>query len=106
VTGDFLAGPLGLGKRSGGEDFNEALLGDDGLCWEEWPTDAVDTDTLAQQLSGRRMESRLSLAEAFPLRETPPALANVTSRGPTRQVFAQYEVFLGGWHRLGTERTQ
>ena len=28
VTGDFLAGPLGLGKRLAGEDFEEPLLGD------------------------------------------------------------------------------
>ena len=96
VTGDFLAGPLGLGKRQAGEDFEEVLLGEEGQCWDEWPTDAIDTDTLAQRLSGRGVEGEPSLADAFPPREAPSVLTDVISRGSTRQVFAQYEVFLGG----------
>ena len=96
VTGDFLAGPLGLGKRQAGEDFEEVLLGDDGRCWEKWPGDAVDTDTLAQRLSGRRVEGEPSLADVFPARGAPTELVDVTKRGSTRQVFAQWEVFLGG----------
>ena len=92
--GDFLAGPLGLDGPAANEEFDEPLLADTGRCWETWPADAVNTDTLAQQLSGRRMEGRLSLADLFPPLESPPALANITPRGPTLQVFAQYEVFL------------
>ena len=50
-------------------------------CWEKWPTDAVDTDTLAQRLSGRRMEGQPSLADVFPPRE---ASARVGRRHVTR----------------------
>jgi len=95
AMGEFLAGPLGLDAPAAEEDFDEPLLADAGRCWEPWPADAVDTDALAQRLSDRPVRRRLSLADVFPPRESPPALANVTPRGPTPQIFAQYEVFLG-----------
>ena len=100
AVGDFLAGPLGLGKPAAGEDLDEPLLEDAGLCREEWPADAVDTDTLAQQLSGRRVEGQPSLADVFLPPELPSTLADIAPRGPTRQVLAQYEVFLGNRQTL------
>ena len=95
AVGDFLAGSLGLTGPTDGEDFEEPLLADAGRCWDSWPTDAFDTDALAQQLSGRQMKGQPSLADVFSPFPSPPTLANVTPRGPTSQVFAQYEVFLG-----------
>ena len=99
AVGDFLVGPLGLSEPTDGEDFDETLLTEAGRCWDNWPADAVDTDTLAQQLSGQQMEGQPSLADVFPPHQSPPSLANVTPRGPTSQVFAQYEVFLGSQPR-------
>lgn len=92
--GDFLAGPLGLGGPPAGENFDEPVLADTDRCWDAWPADALDADALAQRLSGRRIEGRPSLADVFPPRDAPASLANLAPRGATRQIFAQYELFL------------
>jgi dienelactone hydrolase len=93
-TGDFLAGPLGLGKPLADEDFDEPVLGEADRCWDKWPADAINADGLAQQLSGRQIEGNPSLAEVFLPREVPDDLANLAPRGPSRQILAQYEAFL------------
>jgi dienelactone hydrolase len=92
--GDFLAGPLDLGRPPAAENFDEPVLADTDRCWETWPADAIDTDGLARQLTGRRVDDRPSLADVFPPSDAPATLANIAPRGATRQILAQYELFL------------
>ncbi len=92
--GDFLMAPLGLAKPAANEDFEEPVLAETDRCWETWPVDALDTDGIAQQLTGRRIEGTPSLADVFPPQGAPDGLADLAPRGSTRQIFAQYEAFL------------
>ncbi len=98
ALGEFLARHLRLGRAPSGSgvDENEAVLGDGDGCLDAWPADALTTDQLAERLSGRRVPDSTSLWDVYP-----PALAggvapaDVTGRGATIQILAQYEAFLG-----------
>ena len=66
---------------------------DDG-CLDAWPEDALDIDALARRLTGVDAPSELRLWDVF---RPPVDLANVeqvTPRGDTRQILAQFEAYL------------
>jgi hypothetical protein len=63
----------------------------------EWPKGAISANSLAEQISGRKIKSE-SLWEVFP----PASLSkdffkevHALPRGDCRVIFAQYEAFLG-----------
>lgn len=95
LLGQFLARRLGLNRPAPRENENEELLSDKDRCFNPWPGDALTTDTLAEQLTGRRVPDDVRLWDVFPPRV--PAgvpLEDIAGRGSTRQIFAQYEAFL------------
>ncbi len=52
-------------------------------------------DELAQKLTGKSVEGQPNLWDVFPPRDVGAVpLEDVTSRGSTRQIFAQFEAFL------------
>jgi len=94
ALGGFLAESLGLGKAAP-DDPQEKLLSDSDRCFPTWPDDALDAAALAQQLSGKSIEGKPELWDVFPPKNPENiALGDVTSRGSTRQIFAQFEAFL------------
>jgi hypothetical protein len=95
ATGDFLAQHLGLHPAVPGDAPDEALLSADDRCLTAWPATALDADRLAQQLTGRRVGANLKLWDVFPPQASPQALQqDLTPRGSTRQILAQFEAFL------------
>jgi dienelactone hydrolase len=95
ALGAYLAQQFHLDRPTPKEDPNEALLADDGRCYPAWPSDALTADTLAEQLTGRQVNDGMQLWDVFPLQVPAEAkLEDVTTRGSTRQIFAQYEAFL------------
>jgi dienelactone hydrolase len=95
ALGDFLTKSLGLRRAAKPVDENEPLLGHQDRCLAQWPAEALDTDRLAEQLTGRRIDAPLKLWDVFPPAVAPEALdEDVSTRGSTRQIFAQFEAFL------------
>jgi dienelactone hydrolase len=95
ATGDFLAQHLGLHPAVPGDAPDEALLSADDRCLTAWPATALDADRLAQQLTGRRVGANLKLWDVFPPQASSQALQqDLTPRGSTRQILAQFEAFL------------
>lgn len=94
-VGKFLARHLSMAEPGSKFDPAEGLLGEDARCIESWPNAALTADALAEQLSGRRVADDMRLWDVYPPRvpsEIP--MDNLTTRGETRQIFAQYEAFL------------
>ena len=63
-------------------------------CLDAWPEDAVDIDTLARRLTGVDAPSGLKLWDVFPPPVDLTDIEQVTPRGDTRQVLAQFEAYL------------
>lgn len=71
----------------------EELPGEVDLCLPGWPENALTTDQLARQLTGRAAVENLCLWDVFapdPCPERPESL----ERGDSRQILAQFEAFL------------
>lgn len=95
ALGDFLTQRLGGRRLAKGEDLNEVLLGDQDRCCERWPAEALNTDQLAEQLTGRRIDAAVRLWDVFTPAVSAEAMAeDISVRGATRQIFAQFEAFL------------
>ena len=95
ALGQFLAEHLKLDRVPGREDALEPLLSAGDRCLESWPADALSTDALAEQLTGRRVRDGLRLWDVFPPSvPTGISLEDLAPRGSTRQIFAQFEAFL------------
>jgi len=96
ALGRFLARHLHLPGKAVSPASEEPLLGENGRCVDPWPADALNTDQLAEQLTGRSADDGIQLWNVFP-----PALPNdsrledIVPRGSTRQILAQFEAFLG-----------
>jgi len=93
LLGRWLSTVFELGPAPPVPDKEDLLSPDDG-CLDGWPEDAVDVDTLARRLTGVDAPSELKLWDVF---RPPVDLANVeqvTPRGDTRQILAQFEAFL------------
>ena len=96
ALGSYLARQLQLGGPEPKEDVTEPLLGEDGRCYPSWPPGALTTDALGEQLAGKRVADPIQLWDVFPPAIPPGVrLEEVTTRGSTRQIFAQFEAFLG-----------
>ena len=94
AVGQFLARHLGLDHPPGRENEKEPLLSEKDRCWAIWPADALTTDALAEQLTGRRIDDGVRLWDVFPT--TIPrdvTLEDIAPRGSTRQILAQFEAF-------------
>lgn len=98
AIGQFLARHLGLERTPVREREDEPLLPEKGGCLDSWPADALTTDRLAEQLTGRRADPAERLWDVFPPvlpRDVRLAdLADIEPRGSTRQILAQFEAFL------------
>jgi len=95
AMGDFLAQHLGLHRLAKAEDEREPLLSADDRCFTIWPAQALDTDHLAEQLTGRRVDANLRLWDVYPPQVAPEAIgADIVDRGSTRQILAQFQAFL------------
>ncbi|HUT89361.1 MAG TPA: hypothetical protein VMY37_07685 [Thermoguttaceae bacterium] len=93
LLGRWLSIVFELGPAPALPEKEDLLAIDDG-CLDGWPDDAVDVDTLARRLTGVDAPSELKLWDVF---RPPVDLANVeqvTPRGDTRQILAQFEAFL------------
>lgn len=95
ALGDFLTQHLGLERAVPRDEADERLLGNDDRCFPNWPAHARTTDSLAEQLTGRRVDDTLRLWNVFPPRvPDPAALEDIADRGTTREIFGQFEAFL------------
>ncbi|MBI5687316.1 MAG: acetylxylan esterase [Verrucomicrobia bacterium] len=95
ALGQFLARHLNLKRSVGRENENEPLLTEKNRCLDSWPANALTTDQLAEQLTGRRANDGIRLWDVYPPpvpRDVP--LEDIAPRGSTRQIFAQFEAFL------------
>jgi len=95
ALGEFLAKRLGLKGRAPRSDAPETLLTNRDGCLDRWPADALTTDALAEQLSGRKIDDGIRLWDVFP--PNVPAgfsLQDISDRGSSRQILAQFEAFL------------
>jgi hypothetical protein len=62
---------------------------------DSWPADALTTDQLAEQLTGRRVNDGVRLWDVYPSSVPSDArLDDIATRGSTRQILAQFEAFL------------
>ncbi|NLB45813.1 MAG: hypothetical protein GX821_11725 [Clostridiaceae bacterium] len=91
----FLAETLGLDPAEELSDDVLETLGPEETCYPIWPSDALTVDELAVRLSGRHPAPGLSLWDVYPPKCPLPDLPCPGLRGDHRQVFAQYEAFLG-----------
>lgn len=95
ALGDFLTRHLQLPRSAKSVDESEPLLSEDDRCLTAWPADALDTDRLAEQLTGRPIEGNPALWDVFPPQVSAEALDDdIADRGTTRQILAQFEAFL------------
>lgn len=95
ALGQFLARHLDLKRSVGRESEDEPLLAEKDRCLETWPADALTTDALAEQLTGRRGRDGVHLWDVYPPsipRDVP--LEDIAPRGSTLQILAQFEAFL------------
>jgi len=95
LAGDFLAKQFGLKKSIPRENEKEQVLAATDRCFDPWPADALTTDAVAEQLTGRRVNDNVKLWDVYPPaapRDVP--LDNIAHRGATRQILAQFEAFL------------
>ena len=59
---------------------------------DSWPANALTTDQLAEQLTGRRANDGIHLWDVYsPSVPRDVPLEDIAPRGPTRQIFAQFE---------------
>lgn len=100
ALGEFLGRHLRLEGKTPREDANETLLGESDCCLPKWPSDALSTGAVAEQLTGRRIDDAIQLWDVFPP-QIPAGvkLEDIADRGATRTIFAQYEAFLQTSHR-------
>jgi dienelactone hydrolase len=95
ALGQFLAEHLGLNRSLGRESEKEPLLTEKDRCLDSWPADALTTDQLAEQLTGRRVNDGVRLWDVYPSSVPSDArLDDIATRGSTRQILAQFEAFL------------
>jgi dienelactone hydrolase len=95
ALGQFLARHLGLKRQAGPESEEEPLLTEKDPCLAAWPAEALTTDALAEQLTGRRVNDGVRLWDVFPPQVPRDArLEEIALRGSTRQILAQFEAFM------------
>jgi len=95
LAGQFLSRRLGLKGTPKRANENEPLLSDKDRCFDSWPANALTTDSLAEQLTGRRIDDNVRLWDVFPPRvPNGVVLEDLAKRGSTRQILAQFEAFL------------
>lgn len=95
AVGAFLAQRLGLKRSLTRENDKEPVLTAADGCLDSWPADALSTDALAEQLTGRRVDDNTKLWDVYPPSipgDVP--LDDIADRGSTRQILAQFEAFL------------
>ncbi len=100
MLGDFIRESLRLGHATmpidPGDD--DLLNQENGRCHKTWPADAVNTDQLAQQLTGIPVPAALELADVFPPRVSLSGKMRTIMHHDVPQnacrVLAQFEAFL------------
>ena len=95
LLADYLKGALDLpGEQEDHSVEAESLLAVDGRCFDVWPDSALDTDRLACQLTGVQVEPDQRLWDIYPPAVDAARLEQMTERGETLQILAQFEMFV------------
>lgn len=94
LLGRYLASKLEAPSQGDMVPEDEALLSPDDGCLDSWPPDALSADALAQELTGVTVQPGLDLWEVFPPRLAAGEIEQITPRGDTRDILAQFEAFL------------
>ena len=71
-------------------------MGEKDKCLEKWPTNAFSADDVAKTLSGLNPPENLTLSDVYPPNPMPEEISQVSPRGDTMQILAQFECFLSG----------
>ena len=93
LLGRWLSGVFDLGPPLAVAEKEDVLSLKD-TCLDAWPKDAVDIDTLARRLTGVEAPTGLKLWDVFPPSVDLTDVEQVTPRGDTRQILAQFEAYL------------
>lgn len=91
----FLADTLKLLPAKVLEDDTVDCIDVNNTCYEEWPKEAITADELAVHLTGINPDPGLKLYDVYKPPFDESTYDQKGFRGETRQVFAQYEAFLG-----------
>lgn len=100
LLGDFICASLSLGNPAEMIDSqsDDLLNEENGNCYDLWPAEAIDTDQLAQQITGVKAPDGLTLEDVFPLRVDLPKQPDTILHNDTpqnaRRIMAQFEAFL------------
>lgn len=95
LLGNYLAGALKLPcKCSGGCSGRGRILSEKDTCFARWPAGALTTAELAQRLTSVTPARGIQLWHIFPPRVNIRKIRQVTPRGDTRRILAQFEAFL------------
>jgi dienelactone hydrolase len=95
LLGDFLSKVFNLSPAGNLDDpAEDTLLPETDACFPAWPAGALAADELARQITGVKTSAGVKLWDIFP-----PACGNnpveqITPRGDTRLIMAQFEAFL------------
>ncbi|MFH1708287.1 MAG: dienelactone hydrolase family protein [Planctomycetota bacterium] len=95
LTAEFLGGVFGLDAGKGQGAADAPLFVRDRRNLDAWPEEALDMDALARRVTGREVPRGLGLWDVYPPSCGTGELPQVTERGETRQILAQFEAFLG-----------
>lgn len=96
LLGDYLSETLDLpGREPAAISPEEPLFDETAHCFRSWPDDALTVHELCFQLTGVKVDPGLKLWDVFrPDCPDGDPLAQVTERGQSRQILAQFEAFL------------
>ena len=95
LLGDFLSNVFDLSSADGNDSFTgEKLLPETDTCYPAWPAEALTTDELARQITGVKPAAGMKLWDIFPPACGIKKIDQITPRGDTRLIMAQFEAFL------------
>lgn len=92
---DFLSRRLDIAPAEEIKDDLKGCLDDSEICLKEWPDNALTTDELAKQLTGKNPPSDITLPDIFPPNVSSEALKRHTAiRVEDARLLAQFAAFL------------
>ncbi|OGV52325.1 MAG: hypothetical protein A2017_13505 [Lentisphaerae bacterium GWF2_44_16] len=100
LISSFLAEALKLRPSENLEKDDKCLMGEEEKCLEKWPENALSADDIARNLSGLNPPDSLKLSDVYPPNPMPEEISQVSSRGDTMQILAQFECFLSDGKKI------
>lgn len=92
MTGNFFKETLQLNGPA--SEIGAPVLSQSDVVLKSWPEKALGTDDIARQLTGRNPARNLNLWDVYPPEGVEGVLPDVTSRGKTLQILAQFKAFI------------